>query len=391
MFHVKHSDPALESLEARNTPEDTVRRASAAPKRRFALIGLVAAALFLVGCAGIQTPDGWAAPVEVVDRLLIQSRHGQFSLVDRNTGAALWRYPANDAKDRPFYSTPVVNGTTVYLIDYKGRAVRLETQGTEPVVEWQRDLQAEVVATALLRGNNLIIPTDNGHVVTLDSRTGEVRQVVQIADRRIWGSPAASGTSVYVADMDKGETTAFDVNSGDRLWSQALSGASGADLTLDGNLLLVGSFDSALHALDVDANGTERWAFRGDGWFMTRPLVESGIIYAATMRGTVYAIDRNNGGQRWAYTAADGAEFRSAPVMIGNAVVIAARDGRLFSINAASGALNWVQRVVDDGNIHADLFVSGTDIFILTSKHRLVRVDVAANGLFQTVPVAANR
>lgn len=160
---------------------------------------------------------------------------------------------------------------------------------------------------------------------------------------------------------------------------------------LDDDLLFVGSFDRSLHSLSVTQGGEERWVARGDGWFMSRPLVNGDTVFAATMRGSVYAIDRATGAERWSYTAPEDAEFRAAPVLVGGNVVVAARDGRVFALDAGSGTLSWSQDTQADGNLNADPLVDGDHIYYTTSKHNLVRVDASNEGAPQAIPLAAAR
>lgn len=395
MFHVKHSPRATDitvdvSRETSTQNPQARLRTPRARMGRWALGGLAAVALLAVGCGGIQQPDGWAAPVAIEDRVLVQARTGQLSLIDPANGIPAWQYPTDDFGDRPLYATPIVEGDAVYLADYQGRVTRLDISGGQAVVSWVAEVDGQVVATPVLRDDNLFVPTEEGEIAVLEAGSGSVARVIETSDRRIWGSPAANGGAIYLGDLDSGAALAFDVSSGERLWAQEAAGASAADLVLDGDTLFVGSFDRSLHALAVDG-GNERWEAGGDGWFLARPLVDGETVYAATMRGTVYAIDRDTGVERWSFTADEGAEFRAAPVIVGGSLVIIARDGRVFALDRSSGNLTWSVDTDADGNVNADPLVDGDNIYFVTSRHNLVRVDAANQGAFQSVPLTAAR
>ncbi len=355
------------------------------------LIGLlVLTALFATGCASIQSPEGWAAPVEVGDRMIVQSATGQVSLVDPANGQVAWVYPQDDSRDRAFYATPIIDGDTVYLADYSGRITRLGAGGSAPEAAWVTELGAHVVATPALEDGVLYVPAADGRVVLIETEAGLVTSTIHTDDRRIWGAPALRGGTIYIGDLDNGQTVALDVTSGDRVWEQEISGPTAADLVLDGELLLAGAFDQHLHALDVSNGGAERWAFQGKGWFLGRPVVGSGVIYAATMNGWVYAIDRETGAQIWAVDI-DGAQFRAAPVIQGGNLIVVARDGRVLSLGLENGNVAWEQDATNEGNVNANPLIIGTDIYLVTSRHELVRVDASRRGAFQTVPLTAVR
>jgi len=358
--------------------------------RRGVLLALaLSVALIGAGCVGIQEPEGWAAPVEVSGNLLVQSDRGQFSLVDRNTGTVAWRYPIEAERSSPYYATPVVSGSSVYLASFGGRIARIQAGSSGATEQWTLSVDARLVATPMLRGTNLYVPTEDGRIIVVDAESGRIAQTIETSERRIWGSPAATSTTLFIGDLDNRATAAFNLQSGALLWEQAISGATAADLTLDGDLLLVGSFDQHLHALDITAGGNERWAFQGTGWFMGRPLVSGGNVYAATMNGGVYAINRDTGSTVWSQLV-DG-EFRASTVIVGSSLIATARDGRVYSFALSNGELQWSQQVVEDGRVNSDVFVDGTDLYVVTSQQRLIRVDLSRSGAFQVVPLAANR
>jgi len=353
-----------------------------------AFLGLIA--LVGTGCAAVQNPEGWAAPVEVGDQMLVQSNKGQVSLVDPSSGQVAWTYPGDDSTDRALYATPIVDGSTVYLADYSGRVTRLEIGNGAPEQAWATEVGARIVATPAYEGGTLYVPTADGRILLIDTAAGLITSTLQTADRRIWGSPAFRSDTLYVGDLDNGQTVALDATSGDVVWEQEISGPTAADLVLDAELLIAGAFDQRLHALDVSNGGEERWAFKGNGWFLGRPLVESGVVYAATMNGYVYAVDRATGSEIWSLPVEDG-QFRAAPALLEGALIVVARDGRVFSLDRRNGNVLWQQDATSEGNVNANPLVIGTDIYLVTSRHELVRVDASRSGAFQTVPLTAVR
>ena len=359
-------------------------------RARFALMLTLAVAFLGIGCTGIQEPEGWAAPVEVDDGVLVQSSRGQLSLVDRDTGSVAWRYPAESNGDAPFYATPVVNGAHIYIASLDGRVSRLQSGANAPTEDWSLVLENRVVASPILNGSDLYVPTERGAIVVIDAESGRLIRTIETAERRIWGSPAANSTTIFIGDLDNRATAALDIATGDLRWEQTLSGATAADLTLDGELLLVGSFDQNLHALDISQNGDERWAFRGTGWFMAEPVVDGDVIFAVTMKGGIYALDRTTGTEIWSQEI-DGAEFRASPVLIDGQLIAIARNGTVYALSATSGETVWSQRVTEDGNVNADALVDGTEMYLITSKQRLIRVDLARSGAFQAIPLTANQ
>jgi outer membrane protein assembly factor BamB len=192
------------------------------------------------------------------------------------------------------------------------------------------------------------------------------------------------GSVIYVGSLDNSDLVALNVDTGTTEWRKELAGATAAGVTVDGDTIIVASFDRALHSLDAAAGGTERWRFEGDGWFVGTPLVTKDAIYAATMRGTVYAVDKS-GKQIWSRAHPD-REFRSSPILAGDTLVIAARDGTILGLNVADGAEKWSTE--PQGAIDADGLLLESSLFYITTSRALLRVDPADGAIrsFNTQP-----
>ncbi len=378
MFHVKHK---------RQAPR----------LGRFGLLTAIAVfGIFASACVGIATADGWPGLAQTDDDFLVtQVDRGRVAAIDPTDGRQLWLFPdqlpggaidpANDDIELgSTYATPVIDGNAIYLVSYDGLAVRVEVSDGRIEVAWYAELNEEVVATPLLANGTLYVPTDTGAVISLDAETGGIERRFPVSNGRIWGQPVLQGNVLYLSDLDERATFALDLDTGSVLWEQGLTASSPADLVLDGNLLIVGSFDRALHALDITAGGDERWRFQGDGWFVGPPRINGETLYAATMRGTVYALDRN-GNEIWSYTVED-EEFRASPLLIDDVVVVASRDGLVLGLDADTGAQRW-ESIVEGVGVNAHGLQLNSSVYFITTDHELLRVD-ATNGAVQRFSVA---
>ncbi|MDO9444665.1 MAG: PQQ-binding-like beta-propeller repeat protein [Dehalococcoidia bacterium] len=380
MFHVKHQH----FIHDINTDPSPAHRSRAARMRLVA--ALAGAALFLGGCAGVAKPLGWAPPVPANEAVLVQVAPGQIALLDPATGNAAWRFPQEKDEANPFYATPLIDGSTVYLAGYSGLVRRLDISGGAPVQVWEVQLEHRVVATPVVDGDTLLVPTEHGGIERLSMDSGNLGETIPTDESRVWGAPAFSNGILYLGDLDRGVTLAIDPATGQELWSQSFVGASSADLVVADGLLYVASFDRSLHALDIGNGGAERWTFQGDGWFMGAPLVQGDTVYVATMRGTVYALDAATGAQRWAQTM-EGAEYRTTPVVANASLVAIDRKGLITALDLSTGTPIWTI-TIEDVEFNAHAMVRGTDIFLVTSQHDVLKVDAANTGAVQRLTVS---
>ncbi len=379
VFHVKHVADAP---------------AGARHRARWAfvlgLLGLLA--VLTTACERVAAPEGWAAPLNQGSEYYAQLDKGvlwQFQIDGTNVKRG-WRYPAADAKSKfdAIYATPILQDGVIYVAAHKGQVVALDVTSGQPLPAWGGapvDLKQDIVATPVLAGKRLILATENGDLYSINTANGQATRLLK-GDGRIWSGLARNGSTVFLGNLDDRRVRAVNIDSGDIEWAQSIAGASIANLVLDDRLLLVGSLDRSLHALDVNANGTQAWSFTGDGWFAAQSTFDSGAIYAATLKGSVYALDPSNGSQRWSLHR-DGESFRSRPVVIGHTLVITSRDGTIFGINTADGSELWHHALLNQ-HVDADPLVVGSDVIIITTSGQLDRVN-AATGDTQTLGAAS--
>lgn len=351
------------------------------------LAGLVAGAALLAGCTGNTHPaKGWAPPVPGPGgTILVQSGAGRvtaaqpdgtriadYQIPGRKT-SALFGLREVQQPAGPLYATPLVEGTAAYLVSYDGRVVRLDLADGKIAERWTADLNRNVVATPVLRGDRLYVSSEDGRIEVLNAASGTNLTSTRPTDGRVWGSPALAGNRLYVGTLDSAEVLAINADTGAVEWQQANVGASASAMVVEGDTLLVTSFDRTIHALDA-ATGAERWQFSGDGWFVGMPLVTRDAVYAGTMRGSAYAVDRQ-GKMLWHFQR-PGLEFRAAPVLVDGTLVLVDRDGTVVGLNAADGAEKWT-RTAENAKVDTNAVLAGGAVFVTTHDYRLLRIDPA--------------
>lgn len=374
MFHVKH-------------PQS---------RRAWTIASIALASALLAGCTGATHPaKGWAPPVlGPGNTLLVQSGAGRLTTakVDGSRVAeyqiagpktsAFFGLRETQAAPTPLYAAPLIAGNAAYAVSYDGRVVRLNLDNNGIAEQWTTDLHEKVVATPVLRADRLYVSTENGHLEVLNAANGTRITSTRPTNGRVWGAPALQESRIFIGTLDSSQVIAVNADSGVVEWKQGAVGAAAADLVVDGDLLVVPSFDRTIHALET-AGGSQRWTFTGDGWFVGKPLLTKQVVYAGTMRGSVYALDRA-GKLLWHFQRA-GLEFRAAPILAGNTLVVAARGGTIIGLDAATGAEKWT-RTVENATIDANGTLVEAGVFLTTADYRLVRVD-PAQGDIQTFNV----
>jgi outer membrane protein assembly factor BamB len=149
-------------------------------------------------------------------------------------------------------------------------------------------------------------------------------------------------------------------------------------------LLLVPSFDKAVRALDITAEGADLWPSTGglgDHWFWAQPLIVGDTVYAPTVAGTVHAFNIRDGSEVWQFQQ-DKAEIRARPSLVSGVLLVASTDGHLYGLEPSTGDLIWAT-LQDDRSFLADPLVLESDGTVLYSDKNgsLSRVTAATGSL----------
>lgn len=115
---------------------------------------------------------------------------------------------------------------------------------------------------------------------------------------------------------------------GRQLWPAHLSGT-----------LYAADYKGTLMALDAN-NGNRRWEIKTKLPFTGGPGVSGELLLMGTQDGEVYAFDATSGTQLWSATVTS--EVLAAPAESDGIVVVRCIDGRVFGLDADTGRRVWI-------------------------------------------------
>jgi eukaryotic-like serine/threonine-protein kinase len=161
----------------------------------------------------------------------------------------------------------------------------------------------------------------------------------------VYGQPTIAGDVVLVGSFD-GSLFALDRETGGVAWSYAVGAPIVGGVTVYDGIAYFGATDYQVYALDL-ASRQPVWetSFRTEETIWGRPAVDQERVYIGSMDHSVYAIDRESGQQIWA-TSVDAAI--PGDVTLANGVVLAGGvDSRLHVLDAETGQLLWQTERLD--------------------------------------------
>lgn len=170
-------------------------------------------------------------------------------------------------------------------------------------------------------------------------------------------SPAWEGSSVYAADRN-GLVKALDTDSGVEIWSVNLAEKTGflsanipamlsGGLTVSGEHVYVGTERGTLIALNAN-DGEIAWTANAGGEVLSRPEVSDGLVLVHTGNGLLQAFDTASGEQRWSLnldTPSLSVRGESAPAVAMGAAFVGGDNGRVSAVMLGQGQIIWQQRI----------------------------------------------
>jgi outer membrane protein assembly factor BamB len=212
--------------------------------------------------------------------------------------------------------------------------------------------------------------------------------------------PIVSYGKLYSASRD-GDVIAFEIESGDKVWSVDLSDVNGErgffdsrqSALLNGgpvtgiNKVFIGSENGDVFSLNAES-GEIDWQGKVKGEVITAPALDSGVLIVNTASGVLKAFNASNGQDEWQIDQEVPAltlRGVSAPTIASGGVIVGSADGTLSVYLLETGQQGWTIDVGKatgstelEGVIDVDSapLLYGDKIYSISSKGNLVAVDL---------------
>lgn len=284
-----------------------------------------------------------------------------------------WEYDVS-AKGKILFSTPAAAENRIVLVTDNGYVVSLDSatgkeQWAVRIGSSNRSSPTIVKDTVYLSGG------EDGKIYALDLKSGSIKWTTPVGSLAVYESPLFIDGTLFVASdlTQSAKLTALEADTGKKKWSIALDAPTYFGPSSGEGLLFIGSYDNqTLRALKIE-DGSEVWSktLTNEG-VASKPVYNDGMLYLAgtnfnTESGTLYALNAKTGEEKWK-AAGIGDTQAGSPIVYENIVVIgSAAQPALRAFDARSGNEIWTNRSVgttlNNGSISANglLFFAGTN------------------------------
>lgn len=271
-------------------------------------------------------------------KILIGSQQGEVIALNEENGDILWRQRLSSEVLAP----PKANENVVVVRTADGRVTGLSADKGNVLWNYQRSvplLSLRGVSAPQIVGDRALAGYDNGKLVALSLTDGKVIWEKNVAVPRgrtelerlvdIDADLKIVDNTVYAAAY-QGNLAAFDIDTGNQLWSREISSKNGFDVA-NGEAVFITDEDSYVWAIQ-DGSGDSLWRqtrlLRRN---VTAPAIVGDYIVVGDLEGYLHWLARSDG-RFVARQELNDVAITSQPVVANGILYVMSSDGRLTAI-----------------------------------------------------------
>ncbi len=262
-----------------------------------------------------------AAPVTNETHIFVVDSSQNVRAFDLSTGAAAWQRPLISLNPQDTVSIGAgiaYDDGRVFVASGYGFVTALDAATGKRY--WRTNTEAPMTGAPTVKDGRVFVSSNNNDIYALSVETGQpIWSDQAIAEpARVLGSPSAAAVEdIVIAPYSSGEIIAYLAANGRRLWSEALASP--------------GQFTPISAINDIGA----------------RPVLGSGLVFAASQSGVLAAIDGRTGNRVWQQPLGS----IQAPALVGQFLFAVSVDAELVLFDAASGQVIWVRQLEQYQNV----------------------------------------
>lgn len=315
-----------------------------------------------------------------------RTREGRASLVERIRNPLAFGDTGGSDKES-------VGGGVAYADDRifvtSGLAVIVALDARTGEEIWRRDTRTPMHSAPTVSGGRLFAVSDDNELFALNSNTGEVlwtyQGIIESARMLTAPSPAVVDETVIVP-FASGELVALRVQNGGVLWQDALSSAGlltplaslndiAAGPAIADGYVIASAQSGVTTAFDL-RTGQRVWS--QPAGTLGFPLIAGDFVYMATTSGQVVCMSKLDGTVVWIQQLQ---EFKnekkrktriawSGPILSGDRLVVMSSQGRAVIVNPQDGS------IINEFKLGEDVFISpiiaNETIYVMTDSAKLI-------------------
>lgn len=326
----------------------------------------------------------WSFKVEAVQRS--STREGKTSFIDRIRDPLT--FADGDGSDKEGVGGGVAFAdNTVFVASGLGKMAALDAD--TGALKWERQTRVPLNSAPTVDNGRVFVISDDNELFALNSNTGEVlwsyQGIIETASMLTAPAPAVID-DVVVAPFSSGELIALRVQNGGVLWQDSLSSTArltplaslndiaGGPAIADGYVIATAQ-SGVMTAFDL-RTGQRVWSQPAGS--LSIPLIAGDVVFTATTAGQIAALSKLDGTVLWIQQLENFKNEKkrkertvwTGPLLAGNRLIVASSRGDVKALDPRSGT------IVKEMTLKAPIFVppviANETVYLLTDEAKLV-------------------
>lgn len=293
-----------------------------------------------------------STPVADGSTIYVADDSGAVVALRMDDGAVLWRFQAAGTGRKGSRSTPALQDGRLYFAAYNGVVYCLDASNGD--IHWQFG-EADWIGSSpvlslrhglLFIGVEYALPGRRGGVLALDLQQGK-RVWEHAARNYVHCTPCLGADEAWIACGDNdGNLDCLDARTGALIWRYRAGGPIKSAPVHDAlrGQIIAGSFDGAMHMVDA-GRGELNWKLDTQGTLYTTPLIEGGRLIFGSSDKSIYVADLDKR-TLMKRIAVDG-KILAQPRRYGDRVCVGSSSGRLYILDEASLTVDTAVQLPD--------------------------------------------
>ena len=326
----------------------------------------------------------WRYKIEAIERSA--TREGKTSFIDRVRDPLT--FTDGDGSDKEGVGGGVAFANNrIFVASGLGKMVALDA--STGAVVWERETRVPLNSVPTVDNGRVFVISDDNELFAMNAETGEVlwtyQGITETASMLTSPAPAVVD-DVVIAPFSSGELIALRVQNGGVLWQDALSSTarltplaslndiSGGPAVADGYVIATAQ-SGVMTAFDL-RTGQRVWSQPAGS--LSIPLIAADVVFTVTTSGQVAALSKLDGTVHWIQQLEN---FKNAkkrkertvwtgPLLAGNRLLVASSKGEVVVIDPRSGSILKEEKV--GGPVFVPPVIANETVYILTDEAKLV-------------------
>ena len=330
------------------------------------------------------------APVVAEGLIYASNTDREIVAVNAETGKKVWEVELKVKEDDLLTSNAALaaSAESLYVMFQSGDVFALNRKTGETL--WHNNLSIPLRGAPTLAGTSVIVIAQNNSMHLLNQSDGTLQWTHNGLEESLALEGGASATvspkGVVVAPYSSGELYALQMQTGKYLWHDALSFNVGGDAysslvditaspVIADDILYAVNYNGQLSAFQMES-GRRLWSVPVSA--TKTPVVAGSVIFVVDDAGQLICLNRINGLVRWVQNLNDFLNKNdrednkgwSAPLLAGDRLFLASRSGFVLTVDPETGAKDKLVNLGDDISV-APITADGAVIFF-TDDARLI-------------------